>query len=265
MPDGNQLWACMANFISNTFGVTFGLPPSEGVGGADIIFAPGYNIPEKVLFDSENTNYRITTDSSGYAVLNLIGKGQKKTIPNSAPPYDDNYSILVSAQPEGLSSNSLVSMFMDSFGFVIAPTVAGAVLPLVDLLKTMHYDMGEHQFLLTDWRIGYTASGGQGIDITGAICGSLTDPFHLEGAVPDGSNVAFSYTPSDEKSGSYSYAGSGGGISFAGSGNYTIAETDTDELIMTQTETQGCVIGEGGGCKEYTNIITLTPADSCNP
>ena len=265
IPDGNQLWACMANFISNAFGVTFAVPPSEPVAGADIIFAPGENIPEKVLFDSSNTNYRITTDANGNAELKLIGTRQKKDLPDSSPPYDDTFSMVVSAQIEATTGSSLVNMFMDSLGFVVMPGPAAAVAPLVDLMKTLHYELGEYQFLLTDWRAGYTASGGQGIEIIGTICGGLDAPFHLEGAVPDGSNVTFSYAPSNDKGGSYTYSGSGGGFSFSGSGSYTIAETDSDVLILTQTDTRGCVNTPQGGCKEYTNTVTLTPADSCTP
>jgi hypothetical protein len=265
-PDGNELWACMTNFISNAFGVTLSIPPKEGVAGADIIFAPGENIPEKVLFDSDTPNYRITTDANGQAKLKLIGKAQKKTLPDSAPPYNENFTIEVSAQPEAVTGSSLVNMFVDSIGLFVVPSAAAAVAPLVDLLKTLHYDLGEKGFLLTDWRVGYSAAGGQGIDIAGTICGPLTEPFHLDGAVADGSNVNFTYQPANEKGGAYTYTGSGGGVSFTGSGTYTIKEAKSGfDLILTQTDTRGCVGGVQGGCKEYVNTVTLTPLDSCKP
>ena len=264
LPNGNDAQQCFFSFISNVMGAGFTFPGEGRITGAEITFSAGKNIPDRVLFGDYN-QLRSWTDQNGEAPLLMLGKGQKNNLPESVKAKDEEYSVFVKAQPEEAGLNTMANIFFGGLTFGVAPGPAGLISSLIDLLKTFTYDMGEHVFPMIDWIIGYTASGGQGIDIIGTICGGVTKPFQLEGAVPDGSNVSFSYTPSSEKSGSYTYNGSGGGFSFSGTGNYTIAETDSDVLILTQTDTRGCVNVAGGDCKEYINTITLTPVESCTP
>jgi hypothetical protein len=109
---------------------------------------------------------------------------------------------------------------------------------------------------------GYTAQGGQGIAITGTICGGVTNPFTLTGRPPDGSTIVFSYSPSNDKGGSLSFKGSGGGFTFAGRGSYSIAPGPGETLILTQSD-EGGMTNVPGGRAAHTNRITLTPTDAC--
>lgn len=108
---------------------------------------------------------------------------------------------------------------------------------------------------------GYFAKGGQGISITGTICGGLDKPFTLQGSPPDGSRLTFSYTPAGEAGGTHTYSGRGGPFTMSGKGSYSVRPGAGDTLTITQTDT-GCVTNVPfGGCRTYTNTITLTPAD----
>ena len=265
LPDGKEARQCFISFISSVLGVGFNFPADARIAGAEIDFKGGKNVPERARF-GDYKEIRSWTNKDGQATLEVEGSPQKKQLPESSRSIDEEYSVFVSAQPEESGLNTMANIFFGGLTFGAAPGAAGLIGGLIDMLKTFTYDMGEHVFMMKDWRAGYSASGGQGIDITGTICGGLTDPFQLEGAIPDGSNATFSYSPTSSNGGSYTYAGSGGGFSFSGSGNYTIEEQEPgdDTLLLTQTETRGCVNLEGGGCKEYTNTITLTPLESCS-
>jgi hypothetical protein len=109
---------------------------------------------------------------------------------------------------------------------------------------------------------GYSASGsGDGITISGSICGTVDAPFTLNGTI-EGGSVTFNYSPASQKGGSVSYVGSGMGFSFSGSGTYQVSGSDDGPLTLVQT-TSGCVGGAPGACATSTETITLTPTDSC--
>lgn len=260
VPDGNELWACMTNFVSNTFGIGLQFPPSEGIGGAKITFAPGKNVPEKVLIDADSLS--VTTDSQGKADLKVIGRAQKKEFPDSAPPYDDEFILHVSAQPEPVTGNSLVNMFVDSLTFWGKPNPLGIVSPITDILKTLSYDLGEVVCPMIDWEGGYQAQGGQDIAISGMICNGITNPFNLHGDTTEGGPVEFSYTPTSASGGSYTYEESFKGFTAHGTGNYTLTADKNGVLTMTQND-YGCVDGIPNSCASHTNTVTLTPTDAC--
>jgi len=134
------------------------MPTRGDIGGAEISFSPGDHIPDKVLFDTEGTNYTmsggnfsIETNAKGIVNLKVIGAGQKHRIPDSAKPYEPVFTIRVSAQPAGQTAKSLINMFMDSLTFWRNPGGAKAVAPFLGLLKTLHYDLGERGFVVRDW------------------------------------------------------------------------------------------------------------------
>ena len=265
LPNGNGATQCFLSFISNILGAGFSFPAQSTIAGAELTFKGGMNIPERVRF-ADYKQLRSWTNQNGEADLKMEGSPRKKDLSNKSPrAVDEEYSVFVSAQPEEAGLNSMANIFFGGLVFGASPGPAGLISSLIDILKTFSYDMGEHVFPITDWMIGYNASGGQGIDIIGTICGGLNEPFQLEGLVADGSHVVFAYEPANENGGSYTYSGSGGGFSFSGSGTYSIAGTDSDVLLLTQTDTRGCMQVAGGGCKEYTNTVTLTPIESCPP
>lgn len=216
--DGDKLWACMANFIASKFGVTFSLPSSQPIAGAEVTFSPGKNIPEKVLINSSNPGHRFTTDANGVVALPLIGRGQKENLPDSVPPYDDAFTVHVSAQPEAVSGSSLGNMFWDSFTFWSSPGIPGAVAPLVDMLKTLSYNLGEFEFGLTDWgNPAYRASGGEKFEMSGTFC--LAQPSTLLG----GSGSTFEFAPSGPNGGTVTYTREEEGCTESGVGPYSVS------------------------------------------
>ena len=104
----------------------------------------------------------------------------------------------------------------------------------------------------------YTASGGgDGLTVTGTVA-DLTKTFTLEGTFP-GASVTLAFFPDGESAGSYTYKGSGGGVQLSGQGTYTVAETDgADGVLVLTGHSNGCATP--GGCRENTDVITLTPS-----
>src|SRR5262249_16123984 len=116
-----------------------------------------------------------SADAHGEVTLRLVGKAQKRPIPDSAKPGMKEFSIAVAAQPEAVTGKSLVTMFLDDLSFVtpligsppgvsgdlsahlpsfeeIARPALGASSPLIDFLKTLHYSLGEYFFRVQDWQ-----------------------------------------------------------------------------------------------------------------
>lgn len=248
VPDGNELWACMTSFLSNTMGVSLTIPPSEAIVGADIIFKPGKNIPEKVLIDSENTNYRIVTDSNGKADLKLIGRAQKKTLPDNSPEMNDTFTITVSAQPEAINAGSIAGMFWDSLSFWVKPSPSAAVAPLIDVLKTMTYDLGEWEFRLIDWGSqSYQIAGGLDDWQTNTAVCNIMESFTLTGG-------GFTMVFSGGLSGTYNYTGP---YEAFGTGSYTISLPDGPGYPGAMTG--GGSGSAGGATNTGTENYTLTP------
>jgi hypothetical protein len=251
VPDGNELWACMTSFLSKATGVSVSIPPSEAISGADIIFKPGKNIPEKVLIDSENTNFRITTDSSGKADLKLIGRAQKKTLPDNAPEMNDTFTLTVSAQPEGITADSIGGMFWDSLSFWVKPGPSSAVAPVIDLIKTMTFDLGEWEFGLIDWSSqSFQIVGGLDDWQTNTAVCNIMEPFTLTGG-------GFTMKFSGGLSGTYTYTGP---FSASGTGTYTISLPDGAGYPGTMTG-GGAGSTTGGYTNTGTENYTLTPLE----
>ena len=70
--------------------------------------------------------------------------------------------MFISATVEAVNERSIASTFWDS---LVAPFggIPGLIAPLIDILKTIRYDLGEQGFLVIDWSHGWfidAASGG---------------------------------------------------------------------------------------------------------
>jgi hypothetical protein len=97
--------------------------------------------------------------------------------------------------------------------------------------------------------------GGAEIVITGSIP-DIAKAFTLEGSFAGGT-ATFSYTPTDDRSGSYTISGGGSGAVLTGSGTYTIEDADPD-LIMNQTSS-ACV-SVSGVCNTGIETMNLVPS-----
>ncbi len=195
-PDGNELESCMSSYFLNALGVSFAFPTEGDIPGAEIVVKGGKGIPELVLIN-EGT-MRFTTDKDGRVSIHLIGKGQKKTIPESAPPVDKEFSIILSAQPEEAGLGSMANIFFGGLGGLAnAPAFLSS---LIDVLKTFHYDMGEMVLRVTDW--SYTGWKPVEPYNSGVIC-DLEQPFTIIYRPPSTDEFFYTldFTPSSPEAG----------------------------------------------------------------
>ena len=169
-------------------------------------------------------------------------------------PVDLTLQGQASLKPSRIASSSATATYVAS-----GETGSHATL---NFKSTSRRGIGTLDADVTVGRAGYDAKGGQGIDISGSVCGGVESPFTLQGRPPDGSSVTFSYSPSSATGGTLTYTGGGGGFTFTGKGIYTITKGANGTLTMRQGDA-GCVNEVPGGCAGHVNIITLTPSDSC--
>jgi hypothetical protein len=266
---GDELWACMASFLSSNLGVNFKLPSAEAISGAEMTISPGKNIPDKVLFQNGNNpsmtsnGFRYTTNSNGVITVVFTGKARSKDLPESAHQIDDTFTVHVSAQPEAVTGSSIFSTFWDSFAFWSAPTPAGAVAPIVDIMKTFSYDLGEMEFGLLDWEPSAYRAGGR---MSGTFC--LLAPSTL-----DGDKFIFHFNPASEEGGSMSFnfgqeLSSLSGCNETGTGDYSVMLADDKKSGTVTWSASAALACPGLGSFDVFNgshsfDITIDPEASC--
>ncbi|HKO92004.1 MAG TPA: hypothetical protein VJU61_12665, partial [Polyangiaceae bacterium] len=226
--DGNSLDNCFINFFTNALSINLALPGAGRIAGAELEFRGGIGFPERVLFGNYADLLGKATDANGEATLAVTGTAQKKQLSEAAKPVDREFSILVSAQPEAFDEKSLVNMFFNGYSLGVKASVPGAITAILDVLKTVHWELGEHVFRVTDWKPrGYRAIGGNPYaTYSGVIC-SLDKPFTIVASYEFGA-VPFEFVPSSATSGAAHYGVAPSGISLTGSGPYRIDDADTD-------------------------------------
>ncbi len=240
LPNGNEARQCFLSFVSNVLGVGFTFPGQSRIAGAELTFKAGKNIPERVYFGDYN-QLRSWTDHNGEAKLLMLGKGQKKNLPESAKSVDEEFSVFVSAQPEESGLNSMANIFFGGLTFGAAPGLAGFISSLIDMLKTFSYDMGEHVFPMTDWeQKSYKASGGQKMNMIGTIC-DLEAAFQLIALGDNGVTYDFSFSPASDTAGSFQYSGSAEECIESGTGTYTILFNEDATLGTAKVEVSGAI------------------------
>ena len=268
IPDGNELMACLGSFAANAFGVSFSLPAKGPISGAELTVEGGKGFPDLVLFNTEVTNsMRRWTETDGGAEYKVFGAPQKRQIPESAKQVDKEFSIHVSAQPEEAGLNSMLNIFFGGLTFGAAPSGAGGIGSVFDILKGFKYDMGEYTFRLTDWQQkGYKASGqlaaadGQHHHVfSGVIC-SLDQPFTVVDSNMLGSNNVIKFVPN----GTFSLDTKFLALTYRVTGTYTVEGAGTDKpKIIIQGATGTASHPEMQGTGQWgVGIIDLTPLET---
>lgn len=257
MPDGNSKALCALSFVLNGLGVSFNFPAAGFLAGVSVTLTGGDGFGTRVLF-ANFEQMKQDSDANGSVFVTILGKGQAKEIPESAPRIDAEYTIEIEATPEPVDGNSLFNAMFDALTFAASPNPLSALALVLDIMKTAHWDLPDQIFPMLDWQgLSYVASGGAAeVSISGTIP-DLTSAFTLD-AVFTGGTAVFSYTPSGDRSGTYTVSGSGSGATLTGGGSYTIADNGDGTLTMTQTTT-ACV-DVSGRCNTVTEVLTLTPA-----
>lgn len=264
--DGNSLDNCVMSFLAYSAGINYSKPPKGRLAGAELEFKGGAGFPELVLFADYKDLFGRDTNSGGEVTIALIGAAQKKQLPENSRPVDKEFSIHVSGQPEAYTGKTIFNTFFNGLTFGVSPNAPSAITSILDILKTVHFDLGEHYFRLTDWQPrGYRASGSDGpVVYSGVIC-SLEQPFTVTGKHPL-FPLPLNFTPSSPTTGTMSYGTGGSGISASGGGTYKIdgATTDTP-VIVINTKSTATIPGTttSGGGKATIFLLPLETGE-CN-
>lgn len=238
LPDGNNGALCFLSFLTNALGISFSFPAGGRISGAEVTFKAGEGFPNLVLF-GDYKQLRQDTDANGEVTLKVIGRAQKKDLPDSVKPVDKEFSILISAQPEAVNGNTIANIFFDG---LTTTTGAGAINALVDILKTFHWDLGEHVFRLTDWKTpGFRYYFNfQGIDVKEGIICSFEKAFVINAKLNYQSfqgTYRYDFTPTSPTAGTVAVTGSftapDGNITMDGSGTYKVMSPDTETPLVS--------------------------------
>ncbi len=268
LPDGKNMYACVASYLLNAFGVSFSPPASGRIAGAELTFEGDKGFGEYVLF-GDYKQLRMDTNENGEVELLVLGKGQRRELPSDAKPISREFSIYVRGQPEATTGNTIANTFFDSLAFWVAPGASGLINAAVDIAKTIHWDLGVFVFPLQDWATGYRVDQAYGDGrISGTIC-SLDKPFTLQFvAQPPGAGTMtgkFIFTPSGKNGGTWSYKGGVRGVpvTITGTGGYKVqGEAEGQPNIemaggqWTQTTPMGSYTGLNG--TEFLDLEAAT-------
>jgi hypothetical protein len=254
LPDGDDLTVCMINYITSTYG-DFTIPTAEDIKGAEISLLPGQNMPSIVKFnETEYTmsggKFSITTGEEGIAELHVIGVGQKKNLPSTAKPVNKTYSIYVSAQPEGITAKSIYDQFMSSLAFWKDPGAVKLIEPVLGLLKTFHYDLGEYQLPLTDWFVNTAYRPMVGKSVPNPIC-DFEKSFEI--TINVGMDYIYTFAPAVNNFGTVSFTTPPiQGAVIKGSGTYELViSEDVVTIIQSYKDVQSCI---GGVCYPFSGL-----------
>jgi hypothetical protein len=242
LPDGNNGALCFLSYMSNVLGAQFSFPAGGRIAGAEMMFEGGAGFPELVLF-GDYKQLRQDTNANGEANLLVLGRAQKKQLPDSVKPVEKEFSVIVSAQPEPATGNSMANIFFDGLSFGTAPGPAGLISSLVDMLKTFRWDLGEHVFRLTDWKnpgFRYYFNF-QGIDVKEGIICSFEKPFTITAKLAYEDLIAgtyqYDFKPSSPTAGTLTVTGSftapDAKITMTGNGTYEILTPDSETPVVS--------------------------------
>lgn len=259
LPDGNNLYACLASFLLNAFGVSFSFPAEGRIPGAEMTFTGGKGFGEYVLFGNYR-QLRTDTDANGEVHLAMLGKAQPHNLPDDSEAYMREFSIEVAAQPEAVTGNTLANIFFGGLTFGIAPGGPGLISSAIDISKGFHWDLGEYVFNIKDWRTGYVVDGEYwgGYYITGVICEGIEKPFtlHADGSVVSTITGDYAMTPSGLTGGAWTFSGATtSNFLIHAAGTYTVQGVDEgvprllyeDGTWLTTVPLVGDIpLGEGG-------------------
>jgi hypothetical protein len=215
---GTGIANCLLVF-ANAIGIQAAFPSDGAVSGAMLEFQGGNGFVQQIANASSFVRFSHpadqaiqATDANGKAVIDIEGMEQRREIPASVVGYTRTASIRVLAQPEEENARSIASMFWDSL-VALQTGAIGAAAPIIDVLKTIRYDLGETSFPVTDWRTGWELKGsdGAGVTVHGLKCDTLDGDWVVEGDVnvpPSMTHIVYVITiPRGSLKGTYTYSG----------------------------------------------------------
>jgi hypothetical protein len=150
--DGDQTWACLTSFVLNAFGVNLGRPPNEAISGAGLRPEGKRGFGDYVLF-RDASHRQLYTDANGKATVAVIGKARTNEVDKNAREMRRTFTIHVSAQPGEVTGKNLFEVFFAGFSFGWNPGSGGNDLlsGALEVAKTMHWSVGDHDFSMIDY------------------------------------------------------------------------------------------------------------------
>ncbi|GMV18150.1 MAG: hypothetical protein AMXMBFR56_63740 [Polyangiaceae bacterium] len=264
-PDGKNLEACLTSFGLNAFGVSFKLPEDgKGLSGVGVQFKEGTGF-DRVLWGNYK-HLKQLADDKGFVDLTILGRAQKRDLPDSAKSWETEYSFFVEAQPEKEDLGSIVNMFWSSLKAAGGAKASGLAGPILQLAKVTHWSLGEQAFVVIDWKPpGWKVSGKKDEAVfSGQVC-DLEKEFRIQ--LGGGLSGHATYHPDKHypaSGGRYDYSGSFPGGTAFGNGTYAFSGDPWTSLKLTQTGA-GCVTHPmGKNCADGTEILTLTATQECS-
>jgi hypothetical protein len=259
--DQDNPTVCALSAVANALGVGFTMPVHRApLAGAELVLEPGKNVPDKVLIDTDSMKY--TLDSDGMAQVKVKGARQPKDLPNTAREVQDEFGLKFSAQPEPETVQSLLNTFLDSASLTLtlmgAPVDKAGVLGgmsdvILDILKTMHYNIDEQIIPFTDFRVGpYTVTGHVGPIQFSGIVDDIEKPFTLQ---VSGDPTVADTALLDPKAGTITGSQPKFGTTVTTKGTFALTETN-DGYTASGTVKTCIVIGD---CRSGDLHLTFTP------
>jgi hypothetical protein len=150
---------CLLVFL-NSLGIQAALPSDGGIEGAKLTFrgaagfGHGLNTADAFVQFPNQAEISQDTGAGGLRTIVVQGIQQREAKGEHASEWSREASVSILAQPEAENLRSLASQFFDSFVALGAGPI-GLVGPMIGVLKTVEYDLGEYSFLVTDWQLGW--------------------------------------------------------------------------------------------------------------
>ncbi|MEO7370716.1 MAG: hypothetical protein ABIZ69_07635, partial [Ilumatobacteraceae bacterium] len=177
----------------------------------------------------------------------------------------------VAAQVEPENANSLFNVFFDGF---TAADVLGAGSGAVDIAKTLHWDLGEQTFRLSDWQAGWKVDQQlQGWTFTGIVC-DTEKPFTLAAAIDADVTGSYTFTPSGSGPLTWAFTGVANGafpLHATGTGNTqtpqnseTIVHIDHPPQLLADLPGIGPAPLPGVSLDEGDLVLVPLETDECS-
>jgi hypothetical protein len=265
LPDGSKKVACAATAILNFLGVGFSFPPEGALPGVDVTFKGhvgfGQGLDESGSFVTLDANELTkTTDQSGVTTTTVTGRAQKRDFPDSAKPVLREFSIDVAAQVEPENANSLFNVFFDGF---TASDALGVGSGAIDIAKTLHWDLGEQTFRLSDWQAGWKIDQTlRAWHFTGIVC-DTTKPFTLDAVLQADASGTYTITPSGDGPIQWTFAGftDGGAFPLHSTGGGNIQTPQNAEAVVHLADSGPLIADIPGVGPSAIPLITLDEGD----
>ena len=235
LPDGNKLEICLQSFALNALGISISFPAKGFVAGAEVSIDGGMGVPYLVMFNTLGTNrLKATTDNdNGQVEFKVFGAPQKHEIPDSSPPVFKNYSIIVSSQVQENGLNNMIDLFFGGLTFGTVPSGPGGISAILNMLKTLSWDMGEYLFVVIDWTEAWMPdnSSSTGATYAGVVC-SLEEPFKLTETNPYGT-TEYQFMPTNADGGGLHSNVNNVFGTYQGDGRYTATRLGNGDILLS--------------------------------